>query len=53
MVTKLVSLGLIIVAGAMALTQEEGRQRFQDPWLGTATDPGQVLPGSIILAPAP
>lgn len=42
MVTKLVSLGLIIVAGAMALSQEEGRQRFQDPWVGTATDPGQI-----------
>jgi len=42
MVAKLVSLCLIIVGGAMALATPQGRARFENPWEGTSTDPGQI-----------
>lgn len=42
MVAKLASLGLIILGGCLALAGPQGRARFEDPWHGTATDPGQI-----------
>jgi len=42
MVTKLVSLALVILGGCIALARPEGRAMFHDPWEGTATDPGQI-----------
>jgi len=42
MVAKLLSLGLIIVGGCMALFTPQGRAMFDDPWEGTSTDPGRI-----------
>jgi len=42
MVCKLLSLFLVILGGCLALSKPEGRAMFNEPFHGSATDPGQI-----------
>jgi len=42
MVTKLAALGLVILGGVLALSQEGGTNMFNNAWEGTSTEPGQI-----------